>query len=383
MQLFFRTNQLTEHGTHPHHRNVMPLLSPRYRLAALTMTLATLITRSATAEEPPFSLGGPERVKEILSKYKESPLPPALDKPGTQLKGYEAIDSPPSAPKRTLILRGPEVVAECIGFTTQGQEPLTGCETVRATVPWAAKKWTKATAKLGFAGYTLATAPLYTATRPGWMAKAFALQNTAMLVVVKQGIPGLNIDVLLPFIQQKEPQKELRKNMPFSLGGAERVAEIRSTYKETPLEPLLGPQLKFYIDGNAAPFTPTRGVILYGSEIVAECIMFLTLGQQPLTESEIVCNLVPWAAKKWTKNILEPPDVSLYTATSPGWVANIVDSQIYARVLVMKQGIPGMNIDDLIPENRQKKTQKDIEPAKPTANKPRQERERQFPDRGK
>lgn len=184
--------------------------SPRYRPAVLTMMLATIFLTACDSDQgPPFSLGGAARVEEILSKYGKDDL--MLPKAGrdTNLKVYGQINLPRSVLARKVTLYESEIVAEDILFPTRKQTPITGCEVVRSTVPWATK-WTEGTVKQIMApSFDIVEAPSFTASRPGWVAKVYGARGTARLVVVKLGIPGLEIDELVPGFMQKYMQEKM------------------------------------------------------------------------------------------------------------------------------------------------------------------------------
>ncbi|MDB6074461.1 MAG: hypothetical protein JWO89_2101 [Verrucomicrobiaceae bacterium] len=417
----------------------------------------------------PFSLGTPERVAHIRKTFAPDSPPLLADESELpfhdELKFYKEKDPlgvlrfsvvldeaetvpDPAHPPDPFAKEGATqdtatIVAEDIVFKAPDRGPITHCDTVRTTVPWAST-WVESTlAQASFSeaaqAYVLLDVPLYSATCAGGMARLYSVKGTARLVVQKRGIPGLNIDEWLasvaPHSPPKNPQAAPAKPQPekivkarprppadtaFSLGDQERVAEIREKGGASkPLPPLDKPGSGFdfypstfdFVLGRPAEYLfSLQSSLLYRSgnrtEIVAEEFFFLTPGPEPVTEHETVRTTVPWASA-WTESAAPLPAAGaaidpdstgqVYTATCPGWVAKLFPFKGAARLAVIKLGIPGLKVEDWSTsyservlqrdkaeeEKEQKERLKSIEPKKNKPDKTKQERERKSSDRGK
>ncbi len=184
-------------------------------LAALLLMAAALLTACSPAKQPPFSLGSQERVAEILKTFveveKDSYVPvPASEKLKTYLQAYQAG----AVKTRKVSLAGSEIVVEEVLFTVPKGRPLTGQGTVRSVVSWPAT-WTQGTIQqMRLPDTTPINVTLYSSKHDGWVAKLYAVDSMARLVVMKSGISGLDIDQLVPtHIELTEKMKEVMKRM--------------------------------------------------------------------------------------------------------------------------------------------------------------------------
>lgn len=392
------------------------------------MMLAALIARSAPAAEPPFSLGGPERVAEIRATCGDDRwLRAELD---SKFEFFGEYLPPDVGHGRSFLLYQSEIVAEELTFYPEEGEDLSQRPIVRSTVPWVAE-WVKTVNKApAAAGQTRPSGreeACHTAKREGWVARLYQSGTNGRLLVIKLGIPGLTLDDSPnKFVrnrvqkrrelekaeqlktersnaerQQAEQEKAAKAEAlaglpPFSLGSAKRVAKIRKTFTRDRLPVELGDLLdtqkagfESYLEKPRPGRVIERAVLLYRSEIVQEDVFFKAAGDAPLIERDTVRDTLPWATA-WAESTLKraspkhpdyadtPYDVTegpLYTATRAGWVAKLYPGGHQGRLVVQKLGIPGLHIEDFVPSDEQRTLLKRLEvkaalnarpPAKPS-----------------
>ena len=369
------------------------------------MMLAMLTAYCAAAAEPPFSLGSKEQVAEIRARCSDSQDKRLSAEVDPQLEFFGEYLPEAVGQWRGFLLYKSEIVAEQLSFHTQEGEDVTQRPIVRSTVPWATGKWTKTPegrlmrTSPDSSDYSR-TLPFYTATHDGWVARLYESRVDGNLLVMKVGtrfdIDNSLTDFVEKLIEKSREAKKAQQAMKdFSLGSPERVAVIRATFDEKPLPAPLdarGSDFKLYTQGprpgpESQRYTSgaviRRYILLYRSQIVAEDLTFQAPGETPPTDRQTVRDMLPWAST-WIESTLKktfPRDpahpaagdgtleVPLYTATQAGWEAKIYKSAYkgwtLARLLVVKQGVPGLTTDDLILGYAPKQVPKGTVPEKP------------------